>query len=78
MAAGTSSSPAIATRRTKLTDREAEALGAEDADRYYRNGLMLQAQPTNTTTEDPFIDPPFQNLLAKPANDMAAKVMVRI
>ena len=69
---------AIASGTTYLTDHEAEILGAQDADRYLRNAMTSQTRSANVTTEDPFIDPPFQNLLAKPANEIAAKEMARI
>ena len=69
---------ANASLTTKLTDREAEALGAQDAERYYRNGLNAQTRSTTATSEDPIIDPPFQNLLAKPANEIAAREMARL
>ena len=64
--------------RAKLTDREAEALGAQDAERYYRNATNAQARPANMAEDDPFIDPAYRNLLAKPANEIAAQEMARI
>ena len=69
---------AIPSGTTYLTDQEAEALGVQDAERYLRNATTSQTRPTNTTTDDPFIDPEFQNLHAKPANEIAAKEMARI
>lgn len=69
---------ANASGTTKLSDREAEALGAQDAERYYRNGLNAQIRSTNATSEDPIIDPAFQKLLAKPANEIAAREMARL
>ena len=63
---------------TPLTDREAEALGAQDADRYYRNALNSQTSSTNITGDGPSIDAAYQNLIAKPANEIAAKEMARI
>lgn len=63
---------------TQLTDHDAEILGAQDADRYYNNAMATRTRPTSVTTDDPFIDPPFRNLLAKPANEIAAKEMERI
>ena len=62
----------------RLTDREAEALGAQDADRYLSNAMTSQKHPTDTYVSDPFISLPYQNLLAKPANEIAAKEMARI
>lgn len=69
---------AVTSGTTKMTDREAELLGAEDADRYVRNAMNSQTRPANVATEDPFIDPAYQNLLAKPANEIAAKEMKRL
>ena len=69
---------AIPSGTTYLTDQEAEALGVQDAERYLKNAMTSQTRPTYTTTDDPFIDPAFQNLLAKPANEIAAKEMARI
>lgn len=60
------------------TDRDAETLGAQDADRYLANAMNSQTRPMTTHTDDPFIDPAFQNLLAKPANEIAAKEMARL
>ena len=69
---------ANASGTTKLSDREAEALGAQDAERYYRNGLNAQTRSTTATSEDPIIDPAFQKLLAKPANEIVAREMARL
>ncbi|CAF9942256.1 MAG: hypothetical protein ALECFALPRED_009636 [Alectoria fallacina] len=69
---------AVAPGTSNLTNYDAEALGAQDADRYYANAMISQTRPTTTNKDDPFIDPPFQNLLAKPANEIAAKEMARI
>lgn len=68
----------IASGTTQLTDHDAEILGAQDADRYYNNAMTTRTRPTNATTDDPFIDPPFRNLLARPANEIAAEEMARI
>ena len=69
---------ALTSNTTRLTDREAEDLGAQDAARYYNNGMRLQTRSGETNTEDSFIDPPFRALLTKPANKIAAREMVRI
>lgn len=69
---------AIAPGTAQITDHDAEALGAQDADRYCRNAMTSQTRPTTITTDDPFIDPAYQKLLAKPANEIAAKEMARI
>ena len=63
---------------TPLTDSEAEALGAQDADRYYYKASSSQTRATNITGDGPSIDPAYQNLIAKPANEIAAKEMARI
>ena len=63
---------------TQLTDHDAEVLGAQDAARYYNNGIRPQTRSGEANTEDPFIDPPFRPLLSKPANDIAAREMARI
>ena len=63
---------------TQLADHDAEALGAQDADRYYANSMISQTRRATNTTDDPFVDPAYQNLLAKPANEIAAKEMARI
>ena len=64
---------------TRLTDHEAAVLGVQDAERYLANAMNLQTRPTTTTdTDDPFIDPAYRKLLAKPANEIAAKEMARI
>ena len=68
----------IAPGATQLTDHDAEVLGAQDADRYFANAMNSQTRHAATNTDDPFIDPAFQNLLAKPANEIAAKEMARI
>lgn len=68
----------IASGTTQLTDHDAEILGAQDADRYYNNAMATRTRPTKVTTDDPFIDSPFRNLLARPANEIAAKEMERI
>lgn len=68
----------VASGTTQLTDHDAEILGAQDADRYYNNAMTARTRPTNVATDDPFIDPPFRNLLAWPANEIAAKEMARI
>ena len=65
-------------RTTQLTDHDAEVLGAQDAARYYNNGMRSQSRPRDHYTEDPFIDPPFRPLLAKPANEIAAREMARL
>ena len=71
-------SGAVAPGTAQLTDREAEALGAQDADRYFANAMHSRTHPRAINTDDPFIDPAFHNLLAKPANEIAAKEMERI
>lgn len=71
-------SGAVAPGTAKLTDQDAEALGAQDADRYFANAMNSRTHPTAIDTGDPFIDPAFHNLLAKPANEIAAKEMERI
>ncbi len=68
----------IAPGATQLTDHDAEVLGAQDADRYIAHAMASRARHAATNTDDPFIDPAFQNLLAKPANEIAAKEMARI
>ena len=68
----------IASGTLGLTDQEAEALGAQDADRYLANAMTTHDRPTNTTANDPFIDPAYRSLLAKPANEIAAKEMARL
>ena len=62
----------------QLTDHDAEVLGAQDADRYYYNGMKPQTRSGEVNTEDPFIDPPFRPLLSKPVNNIAALEMLRI
>lgn len=69
---------AVAPGTSNFTDQDAEALGAQDAERYKANAMTLQTHPTVTNTEDPFVDPAFQNLLAKPANEISAKEMARL
>ena len=69
---------ALTSSTTQLTDHDAEVLGAEDAARYYNNGMRPQTRSGEVNTEDPFIDPPFRSLLSKPANKIAAREMVRI
>ena len=71
---GVSIAPGI----VKSTGHDAEALGAQDADRYLANAMNSHTRPETTNTDDPFIDPAFQNLLAKPANKIAAKEMARL
>ena len=61
-----------------LTDSEAEALGAQDAERYYRNASRSQTRRMNIAGDGPSIDPAYQNLVAKPANEIAANEMARI
>ena len=63
--------------RAQFTNQEAEDLGAQDAERYYKNTMNSQTHP-NAATDDPFIDPPYRKLLAKPANEIAAKEMARL
>lgn len=63
---------------TGLTETDAEVLGAQDADRYYNNAMNSQTRPTTIATEDPFIDPAYDGLLEKPANEIAAKEMARV
>ena len=69
---------ALTSSTTQLTDHDAEVLGAQDAARYYNNGMRPQTRSGEVNTEDPFIDPPFRSLLSKPANIIAAREMVRI
>ena len=58
-------------------DDDAEMLGAQDAERYYNNAMPAETSPT-ADTDDPFIDPAYRKLLAKPANDISAKEMARL
>ena len=69
---------ALTANSTRLTEHDAEILGAQDAARYSNNGMRHQTRSGEVNTEDPFIDPPFRPLLAKPANKIAAWEMVRI
>lgn len=69
---------ATARNTTQLTDEEAMALGAQDADRYYANALTSHTCHATTNTDDPFVGPALQNMLAKPANDIAAEEMEKI
>ena len=69
---------ALISNTPQLTDHDAEVLGAQDAVRYYNNGMRAQARSGGIDMEDPFIDPPVRLLLAKPANDIAAREMARI
>ena len=69
---------ALTSSTTQLTDHDAEVLGAQDAARYYNNSMRPQTRSGEVNTEDPFIDPPFRPLLSKPANNIAAREMVRI
>lgn len=69
---------AIAPNRAQMTDEEAMALGAQDADRYFANGLTSQTRNAITDTEDPFVGPALQNMLVEPANEIAAKEMEKI
>ena len=69
---------ALTSSTIQLTDHDAEVLGAQDAARYYNNGMRPQTRLGEVNTEDPFIDPPFRPLLAKPANVIAAREMARI
>lgn len=75
---GSGAGGAITPGTENPTYQDAMTLGAQDADRYYVNAMTSQTRPTTTNADDPFIDPAFQNLLAKPANDVAAKEMARI
>lgn len=68
----------VAPSTVNSTGHDAEALGAQDADRYLANAMKSHTGPETTNTDDPFIDPAFRNLLAKPANEIAAKEMARI
>ena len=69
---------ALTSSTPQLTDHDAEVLGAQDAARYYNNGMRPPTRSGEVDTEDPFIDPPFRSLLAKPANNIAAREMARI
>ena len=64
-----------ASGKSKMTDQEAEALGAQDAARYQANA---QIGPAAANTDDPFVDAAFQSLMAKPANETSAREMARI
>ena len=65
----------VASGKSQMTDQEAEALGAQDADRYIANAQIGSAA---ANTYDPFVDAAFQSLIAKPANEMSAGEMARI
>ena len=71
-------STALIPGRTQLTDHDAEILGAQDAAHYYNNAMRSESRPVDLTTQNPFIDRPFQLLLAHPANEIAAREMARI
>ena len=69
---------ALTSSTTHLTDHDAEVLEAQDAARYYNDSMRVQTRSGEVNTEDLFIDPPFRPLLAKPANKIAAREMVRL
>ena len=61
-----------------MTDQEAMALGAQDAERYIANAMTSQMRPLATNADDPFVGPAFQNLLTVPGNEISARGMARL